>query len=97
MYRTYLSRFKICGLSSEIQVSQKVPMSSLIEKYDIIVMTPQILLNALNKHHVESLKVFTLMVFDECHHATKEHPYNNIMAVYLDEKYLEIEIISCHR
>ncbi|KAK2167333.1 hypothetical protein LSH36_29g03000 [Paralvinella palmiformis] len=89
MYRTYLSRFSVCGLSGEVQGNLKVPLSSLIEKYNIIVMTPQILLNALRKNDIQSLKVFTLMVFDECHHATKEHPYNNIMAVYLDEKYLE--------
>jgi len=62
-------------------------LSSVVEVNDVVVMTPQILLNALDGGEVESLCVFTLLIFDECHHMKKHYPYNDIMArYYLDEK-----------
>ena len=88
-YLTYLSAYKIFGISGQVQDSQKLPITTLIDNNDILVMTPQIFLNALQKKDVLSLSIFTLMIFDECHLATREHPYSNIMAVYLDEKFRE--------
>lgn len=43
-------------------------------------MTPQILLDALRKAFV-SLEKVRLLIFDECHHATGNHPYTKIMKV----------------
>ncbi|KAL3068459.1 hypothetical protein niasHT_030750 [Heterodera trifolii] len=49
---------------------------------DLCVMTPQIFINMLNSV-LESERLyladFTLVVFDECHHCDKGHPYKMIM------------------
>ncbi|KAK8543151.1 hypothetical protein V6N13_136315 [Hibiscus sabdariffa] len=49
-----------------------------IKEHDVLVMTPQILLNALRKAFL-SLEMMSLMIIDECHHATGNHPYAKIM------------------
>jgi len=68
----------------------EVPNTSLrtvVELSDVVVMTPQILLNALDSGELASLSVFTLLMFDECHHTKGHYPYNDIMArYYVDEK-----------
>lgn len=43
-------------------------------------MTPQILLNALTKAFLK-VEMISLMVIDECHNATGNHPYARIMKV----------------
>ena len=48
-------------------------------------VTAQILLNALRDGTVR-VTDFSLMVFDECHHANDNHSYNMIMERYLDIK-----------
>ncbi|XP_052763805.1 uncharacterized protein LOC128205839 isoform X1 [Mya arenaria] len=57
-----------------------------LDKLDIFVVTAQILVNALKPGKIESLKEFSLIVFDECHHSKKQHMYNEIMSKYLDLK-----------
>ncbi|VDO98983.1 unnamed protein product [Heligmosomoides polygyrus] len=54
---------------------------------DIVVMTPQILLNMLKSiRQDERLYVcdFSLLIFDEVHHCTKDHPYNILMQMIHD-------------
>lgn len=46
----------------------------------VLVMTPQILLDALRKAFL-NLDTVSLMIIDECHRATKNHPYTKIMKV----------------
>nr|XP_039267534.1 antiviral innate immune response receptor RIG-I-like isoform X1 [Styela clava] len=53
---------------------------------DLIVMTPQILLNCLKDNSVKSLFDFSMMIFDECHYAHASHPYAEILRRYLIEK-----------
>ncbi|BBN17070.1 endoribonuclease Dicer [Marchantia polymorpha subsp. ruderalis] len=49
-----------------------------IVNFEVIVMTPQILFN--NLHHCFfTMAMIELLIFDECHHAQKNHPYANIM------------------
>ncbi|XP_020690291.1 endoribonuclease Dicer homolog 3a isoform X2 [Dendrobium catenatum] len=49
-----------------------------ISTYQVMVMTPQILLDSLRKAFLP-MNVVRLMVFDECHRATGNHPYTRIM------------------
>ncbi|TYJ02321.1 hypothetical protein E1A91_A13G219900v1 [Gossypium mustelinum] len=49
-----------------------------IKEHDVLVMTPQILLDALWKAFL-SLEMVSLMIIDECHHATGNHPSAKIM------------------
>ncbi|EXB36441.1 Endoribonuclease Dicer-2-like protein [Morus notabilis] len=52
-----------------------------IEKNEVLVMTPEILLNSL-RHAFFKFSVIKGLVFDECHHARGNHPYALIMKVY---------------
>ncbi|KAF4391118.1 hypothetical protein F8388_009540 [Cannabis sativa] len=49
-----------------------------VEKYEVLVMTHQILLNNL-RHSFFKLSMIPVIVFDECHHARGSHPYACIM------------------
>ncbi|ETE68892.1 putative ATP-dependent RNA helicase DDX58 [Ophiophagus hannah] len=72
----------ICGENASF-----APADIVIQQNDIIVMTPQTLLNSLNNNGtVISLSTFTLMIFDECHNTTGNNPYNMLMFKYLDLK-----------
>ncbi|KAL8107399.1 endoribonuclease Dicer homolog 3-like [Apium graveolens] len=49
-----------------------------INQNDVMVMTPQILLDALRKAFV-NFELISLLVLDECHHTTGNHPYAKLM------------------
>ncbi|KAJ8262237.1 hypothetical protein GJAV_G00164150 [Gymnothorax javanicus] len=78
---------RITGLCGDM--GEQLSMEVITECYDIIILTPQILVNALNRKELSSLSVFTLLIFDECHNATGKHPYNMLMGRYLDSKLSE--------
>ena len=66
--------------------STEIPLKYLLQKHEVVVMTAQILVNALNSKNMEErveLSDISLLLFDECHHADKEHSYNRIMERYL--------------
>ncbi|KAK9673490.1 hypothetical protein RND81_12G170800 [Saponaria officinalis] len=48
------------------------------EKHEVLVMTPQILLDALRHTYIQ-LDMIKVLIFDECHHAMGKHPYACIM------------------
>lgn len=56
-------------------------LEDFLKKYDIVVVTAQIVVNALRNNDVK-LEKLGLIVFDECHHANLEHPYNQLMKFY---------------
>ena len=72
--------------------STDVPLEFLLENNDVIILTAQILVNALERKvkSTERSKVkltdISMMIFDECHHTNKDHSYNNIMKKYMAMK-----------
>ncbi|XP_026056073.1 probable ATP-dependent RNA helicase DDX58 isoform X1 [Carassius auratus] len=73
---------RVTGMCGDMEMSVRW----LIENHDIVVMTAQILVNALQSPELPSLEILSLILFDECHNTTGKHPYNNIMTRYLDTK-----------
>ncbi|KAJ3417564.1 Dicer-like protein 1 [Chytridiales sp. JEL 0842] len=67
----------LCG-SNMPDDSPKAVWEKLIQDVDIIVATPYILLNALNRGLIKMSQI-NLIVFDEAHNATGKQPYNLIM------------------
>ncbi|KAE8632706.1 hypothetical protein XENTR_v10001643 [Xenopus tropicalis] len=78
------SRYKVEGVSGE--TAENFPVGLVIENSDIIILTPQILVNCLQSGTVPSISVFSMMIFDECHNTIGNHPYNVLMFSYLDLK-----------
>ncbi|NWU98269.1 DDX58 helicase, partial [Upupa epops] len=79
------SGYSVQGISGE--TAANISVERVIEDNDIIVLTPQILVNCLEHGVLRSLSIFTLMVFDECHNTTGNHPYNVLMTRYLEQKF----------
>ncbi|KAF0881553.1 antiviral innate immune response receptor RIG-I isoform X1 [Crocuta crocuta] len=86
VFSNYFERlgYKVAGVSGA--TSENVSVKHIVENNDIIILTPQILVNNFKNGTIPSLSVFTLMIFDECHNTGKQHPYNMIMFNYLDQK-----------
>ncbi|KAG9347057.1 hypothetical protein JZ751_005984 [Albula glossodonta] len=88
LFREHFNRIddevRISGLCGDMD--EQISMEHTVENNDIIMLTPQILVNALKRKDLPSLSVFTLLIFDECHNTTGKHPYNILMASYLDAK-----------
>ncbi|WKY07596.1 hypothetical protein Q1695_007227 [Nippostrongylus brasiliensis] len=88
--RTYLGyRYQIFA----VQGSDNVPLREIISVKDVIVTTPQCIVNLLNPNSptdgIEDIvrqpfdiTTFTMMVFDECHNAVKNSPYSVLMRHY---------------
>lgn len=65
----------------DISLTDRQGWRKRFAEHDVFVMTAQIFLNLLT-HSLWSIDKVSLMVFDECHHARKNHPYNGIMREY---------------
>uniref|UniRef100_H9G577 RNA sensor RIG-I n=1 Tax=Anolis carolinensis TaxID=28377 RepID=H9G577_ANOCA len=87
VFQEYFKRsgYKVSGICGDTVANSPVEM--IVEGNDIIVMTPQILVNCLNDGTLASLSLFTLMIFDECHNTIGNHPYHILMSKYLDLKF----------
>lgn len=55
------------------------------ETHDVVVITSQLFIELIT-HSLWSIDKVSLMVFDECHHARKNHPYNGVMREYAQIK-----------
>ncbi|KAJ7243385.1 hypothetical protein B0H12DRAFT_1130925 [Mycena haematopus] len=67
----------------EIDLADRKGWTKKFEKHDVFVMTPQIFLDLIT-HSLWGIDKVALMIFDECHHARKNHPYNGIMREYFE-------------
>ncbi|NXB20582.1 DDX58 helicase, partial [Rhagologus leucostigma] len=87
VFRQHFERsgYSVQGICGETVANISVENS--IQDSDIIVLTPQILVNSMEKGILSSLSIFTLMIFDECHNTTGNHPYNVLMTRYLNQKF----------
>ncbi|XP_072042579.1 LOW QUALITY PROTEIN: uncharacterized protein [Amphiura filiformis] len=62
-----------------------------VPSHAVIMVTAQILLNALKRKEPDvNLRDLSMIIFDECHHTTQDHPYNEIMKLYLKVKRLKL-------
>ncbi|KAJ1382389.1 Ribonuclease III domain [Sesbania bispinosa] len=70
-----------CGSSKRLRRHQDWEQE--IGQYEVLVMTPQILLHNLS-HCFIKMEMIALLIFDECHHAQvkSNHPYAEIMKVF---------------
>lgn len=83
MFKEFLNEHKSIGISGDLHLTEKVPIEQLIQRFKIIILMPQILVDALKAGTVPSLSIFSLLLYDECHHALKTHPYAEIQYHYL--------------
>ena len=49
------------------------------KEYVVLVVTPAIIGNYFSMSKNASVSDFTLLIFDEYHHAKKDHPYNELI------------------
>ncbi|XP_046361494.2 antiviral innate immune response receptor RIG-I-like [Haliotis rufescens] len=80
------SRYKTTKIVGETKYTSAVTTKELLAQSDLLVMTPQIIVDALENKTLESLCVFSLIIFDECHHIREKHPTNKIMIHYMGMK-----------
>lgn len=62
-------------------MSESARLSGMLQQHDVVVLTAQVLVNALKSKDVD-LENIQLLILDECHHTNFGHPYNIIMQEY---------------
>ncbi|ESO82722.1 hypothetical protein LOTGIDRAFT_211354 [Lottia gigantea] len=83
--KEYLNQ-RIEIMTGDTQSTDRVTLAKLLPITDIIVMTAQIFVDAITEKEIEDVTLFSLIIFDECHHTKARHPYNQLMNRYIDLK-----------
>ena len=69
----------VSGASDPYQWTDPAMWRKIIDSHRVMVTTPQVLLDALRHGYINLGADISLLIFDEVHHAGKNHPYNAIM------------------
>ena len=69
----------VSGASDPHQWKDPSLWRNILDSHRVMVTTPQVLLDALRHGYINLGADISLLVFDEVHHAGKNHPYNAIM------------------
>ena len=56
------------------------------QDYVVLVVTPEIINNYFKVSASASISHFTLLIFDESHHAIKDHPYSRVISKCLQAR-----------
>ena len=69
----------VSGASDPHQWKDPSLWRGILDTHRVMVTTPQVLLDALRHGYANLGADISLLIFDEVHHAGKNHPYNAIM------------------
>lgn len=83
----YLQFFQCCQvIGDDNMAADELKRRIKDDDYCILVVTPDIIKNYFLLSREASLSDFTLLIFDETHHAAKKHSYNRILNMYRKAK-----------
>ncbi|KAH3787131.1 hypothetical protein DPMN_165251 [Dreissena polymorpha] len=86
LFAEKLPAYRTKVFTGSVQREKQQYLWDFLASRDILVVTAQVLVNALKTGHIQSLTQFSLIVFDECHHSNKQHMYNEILWKYIEMK-----------
>ncbi|XP_052226853.1 uncharacterized protein LOC127841808 isoform X3 [Dreissena polymorpha] len=87
-----LPMYKCHTITGDAQRNKREYLNDFMDKRDILVVTAQVLFDALVRKEIESISRFSLIIFDECHLTQANHPYNQIMGLYLELKFSKQQV-----
>ncbi|CRK99124.1 CLUMA_CG012128, isoform A [Clunio marinus] len=86
--------FNVALLTGEQNVDywDHLQWKKTLDENEILVSTAQVILDAIKQSFIKKEQI-NVIIFDECHHGRKDHPYHEIMKQF-DEKQFNVRIIG---